>query len=71
MGDIAYDATQHLFNCAARLRADPAGTVRRFSDLLAVDHERIRLWMFARAAAGPRDDWRDDEWLSLTRAMAP
>ena len=70
-GDVAYDATQHLFNCAARLRSDPDETVRRFSDLLDVDRERVRLWMFARAAAEPRDDWGNDEWLSLTRAVAP
>ena len=56
-GDPAYDATQHLFNCSARLRRDPNGTIRRFADLLEVDSERVRLWMFARAAAEPRDDW--------------
>lgn len=37
VGDPAYDATQHLFNCAARLRADPRGTIARIADLLAVD----------------------------------
>jgi streptomycin 6-kinase len=71
VGDRAYDATQHLFNCVARLRADPDRTVRRFSDLLEVDHERVRLWTFARAAAGPRDDWMDDDWWLLARALAP
>ena len=29
VGDPAYDATQHLFNCDARLRSDPDGTIRR------------------------------------------
>jgi streptomycin 6-kinase len=70
-GDIAYHATQHLFNCAARLRSDPDGTVRQFSDLLGVDYERVRLWTFARAAAEPRDDWGNDAWLPLARAIAP
>jgi len=28
-GDPAYDATQHLFNCGARLRSDPGGTMNR------------------------------------------
>ena len=54
IGDPAYDATQHLLNCGARLRSDPIETIRRFADLLGVDRDRLRLWMFARAAAGPR-----------------
>lgn len=56
-GDPAYDATQHLLNCPARLRADPLGTIARFADLLEVSAERVRLWLFARIAADPRDDW--------------
>ncbi len=71
VGDPAYDATQHLFNCDARLRSDPDGTIRRFADLLGVDHERVRLWTFARAAAEPRDDWKDDDPMALARAIAP
>jgi streptomycin 6-kinase len=71
VGDPAYDATQHLFNCQARLRSDVDGTIRRIADLLGVDHERVRLWMFARAAAEPRDDWSDGTWTELARAVAP
>jgi streptomycin 6-kinase len=71
VGDPAYDATQHLRNCAARLRSDPEGTIRRFADLLGLDHQRVRLWMFARAAAEPRDDWEGDQWMTLARAIAP
>lgn len=71
VGDPAYDATQHLFNCEARLRSDPEGTIRRFSELLGVDHERVRLWMFARAAAEARDDWEDCGSMALARALAP
>jgi streptomycin 6-kinase len=71
LGDPAYDATQHLLNCGARLRSDRDGTVRRFADLLGVDRERVRLWMFARVAAEPRDDWKDDDSLALARALAP
>ena len=69
VGDPAYDATQHLFNCDERMRADPHATIRRFADLLGVDHERVRLWMFARAAAESRDDW-DDDSLALARLLA-
>src|SRR5215472_5426508 len=61
VGDPAYDATQHLFNCDARLRSDPNGTICRIADLLGVDRERVRLWTFARAAAEPRDSWRHDD----------
>lgn len=57
IGDPAYDATQHLLNCTARIHADPQGTVTRFAELLDVDSERMRLWLFARAAAEPRDVW--------------
>jgi streptomycin 6-kinase len=49
-GDPAYDATQHLLNCEARLRAAPLATIGRFADLLDVDRERVRLWTFARLA---------------------
>jgi streptomycin 6-kinase len=71
VGDPAYDATQHLLNSDARLRSDPDGVIRRFADLLGVDGERVRLWMFARAAAEPRDNWMDDNLMTLARAIAP
>jgi streptomycin 6-kinase len=70
IGDPAYDATQHLLNCGARLRADPLGTISRLADLLEVDDERVRLWMFARAAAGPLEGWDDQQTLELARQVA-
>jgi len=69
-GDPAYDATQHLFNCAERLRSDPRGTIHRLADLLGLDYERVRLWTFARAAAEPRDDWSNRELLALAKAVS-
>jgi streptomycin 6-kinase len=69
-GDPAYDATQHLFNCYSRLRSDADETIRRFGGLLGVDHERVRLWTFARAAAEPRADW-NNRWIEVARAIAP
>lgn len=69
VGDRAYDATQHLFNCRTRVLTNPLGTIGRFSDLLEVDHERVRLWMFARSAAEPRDSW-DDRSHEMARALA-
>jgi streptomycin 6-kinase len=68
VGDPAYDATQHLLNCRARVEADPQGTVARFADLLEVNAGRVRLWLFARAAAGPRDVW-DANAVALARVL--
>jgi len=70
VGDPAYDATQHLFNCDERLLADPHGTIQRLADLLEVDYERVRLWTFARAAADPREDWADARLLQIATATA-
>jgi streptomycin 6-kinase len=71
VGDPAYDVTQHLVNCEARLRADPNGIIRRMADLLEIHSERIRLWTFARAAAEPRDDWSNESWIEIAKATAP
>ncbi len=71
IGDAAYDATQHLLNCEVRLRSDPDRTIRHFADLLGVDHERVRLWTFARAAAAPWAGWKDDGLVNFARAIAP
>jgi streptomycin 6-kinase len=68
VGDRAYDATQHLFNGQTRMLVAPDAAIRRFADLLEIDNERIRPWMFARAAAEPRDTWNDDS-LALARAL--
>jgi streptomycin 6-kinase len=71
VGDPAYDATQHLRNCDVRLCSDPDGTIRHFADLLGMAGDRIRLWMFARAAGEPRDNWNDEALMTLARAIAP
>ena len=69
VGDPAYDATQHLLNCRQRLLARPTEVIGRFADLLEVDRERIRLWMFARAVVGSWDDHA--EFHAFVRAVAP
>ncbi len=71
VGDPAYDSTQHLFNCDVRLHSDPNGMTRRMADLLGVDHERVRLWIFARAAAEPHGDWSDERRMAIARATSP
>jgi len=70
VGDPAYDATQHLFNCDVRMTADPIGTIHRVADLLEVDDERVRLWTFARAAAEPRSEWTNVGRMAIARATA-
>ena len=57
VGDRAYDVTQHLLNCPARIGTESDGTIRRLADLLEVEAGRIRLWLLARAAAEPREHW--------------
>ena len=42
----------------------------RFASLLDVDAERVRLWLFACAAAESRSHWREAE-LELARKLAP
>jgi len=70
VGEPAYDATQHLLNCKARLSQDVSGTIGRFADLAGLDSERIRLWLFARLAAEPREDWSDQQLIDLAREFA-
>ena len=71
VGDPVYDATQHLMNCPERMRDAPHATIDRYADLLGVSGERVRRWMFARAAAEPRDGWATSPWLAVARALAP
>ena len=70
IGDPAYDATQHLLNCRERLKRDWKGTIEHFAGLLEVDSERVRLWLFARAAAEPRGEWRADGLSDLARRLS-
>ena len=71
VGDRSYDPVQHLMNCEARLHQNATGLVERIAGLTEVDPRRLRLWTFARAAADPRDDWKNDHWLGIARALAP
>ena len=48
VGDPTFDGVQHLLNCAERLQADPTGLAGRMADLLELDAERLRRWLFAR-----------------------
>lgn len=67
VGDPTFDALQHLLNCPGRLTADPFGLVGRMASLLEVDHERLRLWLFARCVQ-QSPDW---PWLGgVARRLA-
>ncbi|MDQ3767831.1 MAG: aminoglycoside phosphotransferase family protein [Actinomycetota bacterium] len=48
LGDPTYDPLQHMLNSPDRLVADPAGFVQHMSELLDLDVERLRQWVFAR-----------------------
>jgi streptomycin 6-kinase len=71
VGDRAYEATQHLLNSRSQLRADPHGAIRRFAERAELDPDRVLLWTFARAAAGPRNDWGDEALVEIARVIAP
>src|SRR4029077_21089265 len=68
-GDPAYDVVQHLLNCEHRLQADPDSLIHRVADLAQVNADRVRMWLFARAAAEPRTHW-DNHWkTTLARTL--
>jgi streptomycin 6-kinase len=69
VGDPAYDVTQHLINCEARLRTDGRATCARLADLVEVDADRVRLWTFARAAARCRDPKELPRWGPIARSL--
>ena len=71
VGDPAYDATQHLFNCLGRMEEDASGTIDRLANLLGVEVDRVRLWTFARAAAEPREGWTHCRRFELARRLRP
>jgi streptomycin 6-kinase len=48
VGDPAYDPLQYMLNFPGRLAADPAAFARRMADLLDLDPQRLRYWLFAR-----------------------
>jgi streptomycin 6-kinase len=54
VGDPTYDVLQYLIN-SERLVADPVGLAGRLADALAVDLDRLLLWLFARCVQEVRD----------------
>lgn len=68
VGDPAYDVLQHIINGAARFGREPRALADRMADLVGVDRERVRLWLFARCVVGAAD-W--PELLGVARQVAP
>lgn len=48
VGDPTYDLLQYMLNFPDRLGADPAGFAQRMAELLDLDADRLRHWLFAR-----------------------
>ena len=68
VGDPAFDAVQHMLNCDERLASDPAGLADRMADLLDLDRDRVRLWLFARCA---QESLHDPMMRAPARQLAP
>ena len=51
VGDPVFDPLQHMINCD-RVVVDPVGLTRRLAELVGLDPERLRLWLFARCVQG-------------------
>jgi len=68
VGDPTYDALQHLLNCDVRLHTDPDRLLARMADLLELDAERLRLWLFARCVQ-ESTNW--PELAEVARSVAP
>jgi streptomycin 6-kinase len=68
IGDPTYDALQHILNCDRRLAADPRGFADQIAEQLALDTDRLLLWLFARCVI------ESVEWPALAdvaRRIAP
>jgi streptomycin 6-kinase len=68
IGDPAFEPVQHMFNCEERLATDPEGLSRRMAELLELDAERVRLWLFARCV---QESVRALPMRHLARRIAP
>jgi streptomycin 6-kinase len=68
VGDPAFDPVQHMLNCDKRLTTDPAGLARRMAELLDLDPERVRLWLFARCV---QESLHHELMRELARRLAP
>ena len=68
IGDPAFDPLQHMFNCEERLATDPEGLLRRMAEMLELEVERVRLWLFARCV---QESINSLPMRDLARRLAP
>ncbi len=67
LGDPAFEPVQHMLNCDERLATDPVGLTERMAELLEVDAERVRLWLFARCV----QEFHSPAMRELARRLMP
>jgi streptomycin 6-kinase len=67
LGDPAFDPVQHMLNCE-RLARDAGRLADTLADLLDLEAERVRLWLFARCAQEGIDE--PAMW-AAARSLAP
>ena len=68
VGDPTYDALQHVLNCGVRLHSDPHRLLVRIAELLDLQPDRLRLWLFARCVQ-ESTDW--PTLAEVARRLAP
>ena len=68
VGDPTYDVLQHMLNSDQRLHADPVAFTRHTSELLRLDAERLRLWLFARCV---QESAECPELANIARRISP
>ena len=70
VGDTAFEATQHLLNCADRLFAQPDRTIKNFAELLELNAAQVSMWTFARVAVATATGERSRaRWARLASAL--
>lgn len=68
VGDPTFDPVQHMLNCDERLASDPKRLADRMADLVDLDPDRVRLWLFARCA---QESLHDPTMREPARRLAP
>jgi streptomycin 6-kinase len=68
VGDPTYDPLQHMLNFPDRLSAGARGFAERMADLLDLDADRLRHWLFARCV---QESTNDHDLCAAATTLAP
>jgi streptomycin 6-kinase len=68
VGDPTFEPIQHMLNCDQRLATDPCALARRMADLLEVDRDRVKMWLFTRCT---QESLHDPTLREPARRLAP